>query len=213
MISPPLEQIGHWIISVEQSMGVSGIVLLMGPESACIPLPSEVIMPFAGVLVAQGQISLWAAGVAGAFGCVVGSWAAYYVGLYGGRPFAEKYGRYLLMNPGDLETADKLFNRYGEAVTFFSRLLPVIRTFIAFPAGVARMNIWRFTLYTFAGSLPWCLGLAWVGRKMGEHWTELRPVFHRADAVIACALITLGALWVRHHFSFLKAAKARQETG
>lgn len=211
MIEHVLEILAHWIIGVETAMGVGGVVLLMGIESACIPLPSEVIMPFAGYLVNQGAFSLWVAGLAGAVGCVVGSWLAYYVGKYGGRPFVEKYGRFLLVNPGDLETADRLFARYGEAVTFFSRLLPVIRTFIAFPAGVARMNLLRFSLYTFAGSLPWCLGLAWLGQKLGQNWTSLHSTFHQMDLVIAAFLLVGGAFWVRHHFVYLKSVpKASQ---
>ena len=129
-----LEILAHWIIGVENchGRGAGGIVLLMGIESACIPLPSEVIMPFAGYLVDQGAFSLWIAGLAGAIGCVLGSWVAYYAGKFGGRPFAEKYGRYLLINHRDLEMADRLFSRYGEAkLLSLARLLPVIRTFIA----------------------------------------------------------------------------------
>src|ERR1700691_890367 len=119
MIRQILEALGTWIISVEGSMGLAGIVLLMGIESACIPLPSEVIMPFAGYLITKGAFTLWTAGVAGAVGCVGGSWVAYFAGMYGGRPFAEKYGRFVLLNPGDLEMADRLFAKHGEAVTFF----------------------------------------------------------------------------------------------
>src|ERR1700733_12075052 len=113
MVEHLLSILGQWIISVEKGMGVGGIVLLMGIESACIPLPSEVIMPFAGYLITQGAFGLWAAGFAGAIGCVIGSWVAYFVGMYGGRPFAEKYGRWILLNPGDLETADRLFEKHG----------------------------------------------------------------------------------------------------
>jgi membrane protein DedA with SNARE-associated domain len=211
MINHILEILASWIISVEQAMGIGGIALLMGIESACIPLPSEVIMPFAGYLVFKGVFGLWPAAFAGAIGCVVGSWIAYFAGMYGGRPFAEKYGKYILLNTGDLEMADRLFARYGEAITFTSRLLPVVRTFIAFPAGVARMNLPKFSIYTFLGSLPWCFALAWIGQKLGENWNTLHVYFHQADVVIA-GLIVIGAVfWVKHHLSFLKTTKASQK--
>ena len=160
-------------------------------------------MPFSGYLVYKGQFNLWAVGVAGAVGCVVGSWVAYYVGLYGGRPMIEKYGRYVLLSRHDLDLADRWFARYGEAIVFFSRLLPVIRTFIAFPAGVARMNMTRFTAYTFLGSLPWCLGLAYVGQVLGEQWDKnetLKTWFHRFDFLIGAVILLAAVWWVWRHF-------------
>ncbi|MFQ5818211.1 MAG: DedA family protein, partial [Terriglobia bacterium] len=171
-----------------------GIVLLMAIESACIPLPSEIIMPFAGYLVTTGRFQLWWVGVAGAVGCNVGSIVAYAVGSYGGRPWLERYGRYVLISPRDLAWADRWFTRYGEATVFFARLLPVIRTFIALPAGIARMNFWRFNLYTFLGSLPWCLGLAYVGLKFGEQWESIRVYFHKFDTLIGIVLVA-GVVW------------------
>jgi membrane protein DedA with SNARE-associated domain len=171
--------------------------LLMAIESACIPLPSEIIMPFSGYLVSKGEMNLWLVGLAGAVGCVLGSMVAYWVGMYGGRPLIEKYGRYILISHHDLDLADRWFAKYGEVIVFASRLLPAIRTFIAFPAGVARMNIPRFIIYTFAGSLPWCLGLAYVGQKLGEKWDQdptLKNLFHRFDFVIGIILV-LGAAW------------------
>ena len=204
MLSHILEALAQWITSVEQAMGLGGIVLLMGIESACIPLPSEIIMPFAGYLVLRGSFSLWSAGLAGALGCVVGSWVAYFVGMYGGRPFAEKYGKFILLNPHDIEMADRLFARYGEIIVFVSRLLPVIRTFIALPAGIARMNLMKFTIYTFVGSLPWCLGLAWIGMKLGENWPSLREQFHQIDLVIGVFIVIGLIFWIRHHLAFLK---------
>ncbi|NNG47870.1 MAG: DedA family protein, partial [Deltaproteobacteria bacterium] len=155
MVTRILEALAAFVIYVISMLGLPGIVLLMAIESACIPLPSEVIMPFSGYLVFQGKYSLWSVGLAGAFGCVVGSIPAYYLGMYGGRPLIEKYGKYILMSRHDLDMADRWFDRHGEATVFFARLLPVIRTFIAFPAGVARMEMKRFIAYTFAGSLPW----------------------------------------------------------
>ena len=181
MVARIIEILSAFIVATISTLGYAGVVLLMAIESACIPLPSEIIMPFSGYLVYKGQFNLWAVGVAGAVGCVVGSWVAYYVGLYGGRPFIEKYGRYVLLSRHDLDLADRWFARYGEVIVFASRLLPVIRTFIAFPAGVARMNMTRFTVYTFLGSLPWCLGLAYVGQVLGEQWDKnetLKTWFH-----------------------------------
>jgi membrane protein DedA with SNARE-associated domain len=175
---------------------------MMGIESACIPLPSEIIMPFSGYLVYTGRFNLLAVGVAGAVGCVIGSLVAYWVGMYGGRPFIEKYGRYVLISLHDLDMADRWFERRGELIVFASRLLPVIRTFIAFPAGVARMNLGRFTVYTFLGSLPWCLALAYVGQKLGEEWDKsdtLKKLFHQFDFVIGLIVILAGVWWVWRH--------------
>jgi membrane protein DedA with SNARE-associated domain len=199
MIAGVLELLGGFVIFVISWLGLPGIVLLMAIESACIPLPSEVIMPFSGYLVYKGVHSLWAVALAGAFGCVAGSVPAYYLGLYGGRPLIEKYGKYILMSHHDLDVADRWFSRHGEATVFLARLLPVIRTFIAFPAGVAAMDMKRFILYTFAGSLPWCLGLAYVGMVLGEKWPTLRVYFHRFDLVIGL-LLAAGFVWyVRRH--------------
>jgi membrane protein DedA with SNARE-associated domain len=137
------------------------------------------------------RFSLIGTGVAGAFGCVVGSVAAYYVGMYGGRPLIERYGKYILISHKDLDIADRWFLRYGDAVIFFSRLLPVIRTFISFPAGVARMNMVKFVTYTFVGSFPWCLGLAYIGMILGKNWETIKVYFHRFDYLIG-AVILLG---------------------
>jgi membrane protein DedA with SNARE-associated domain len=137
--------------------------------------------------------------LAGAVGCVAGSIPAYYLGMYGGRPLIERYGKYVLMSRQDLDLADRWFARHGEATVFIARLLPVIRTFIAFPAGVGRMHMGRFILYTFAGSLPWCLGLAWIGMVMGENWPTLREYFHRFDLVIGAAIVAGVVWWVRRH--------------
>lgn len=166
----------------------------MAIESAGIPLPSEVIMPFSGYLVYAGRFQLWAVGLVGALGCNLGSLVAYYVGYYGGRPLVERYGRYVLISKHDLEWADRWCFRYGHAAVFFSRLLPVIRTFIALPAGVMRLEFWRFHLYTFLGSLPWCLALAFAGMKLGEHWDSLRGYFHKFDFLIAIVLLA-GLAW------------------
>ena len=215
MIARIIEIISAFIVATISLLGYGGVVLLMAIESACIPLPSEIIMPFAGYLVSKGEMNLWLVGVAGAVGCVLGSMVAYWVGMYGGRPLIEKYGRYVLVSHRDLDLADRWFAKYGEIIVFVSRLLPAIRTFIAFPAGVARMNIPRFIIYTFAGSLPWCIGLAYVGQKLGEQWDKdprLKTLFHRFDFVIG-ALIVLGAAWwIWRHFRHAKSEGQRAKS-
>jgi len=207
MIGKIIELLSVFIVATISRLGYAGIVLLMAIESACIPLPSEIIMPFSGALVARGEFNLWLVGLAGAFGCVLGSLVAYWVGMYGGRPLAEKYGRYLLISSHDLDLADRWFDRFGEVIVFASRLLPAIRTFIAFPAGVARMNLKKFVIYTFAGSLPWCIGLAYVGQRLGEKWDKdptLRTLFHRFDFIIGIVLVLAVAWWVWRHIRHLR---------
>jgi membrane protein DedA with SNARE-associated domain len=194
VIAGLLESLAVWIQGVISAMGYAGVGGLMAIESACIPLPSEVIMPFAGSLVPSGRFTLFGCGLAGAIGCVVGSIPAYYAGAYGGRPLILKYGRYILLSQSHLDQADRFFARRGDVTVFVARLLPVVRTFIAFPAGVARMPMGKFVVYTFAGSLPWCLGLAWVGMELGEHIDVLKPWFHRFDALLVVAGL-LAAGW------------------
>jgi membrane protein DedA with SNARE-associated domain len=206
MLGKLLAVVGSFIIGVLSSMGYAGVVLLMGIESACIPLPSELIMPFAGYLVFKGQLVLWGVAVAGAVGCVLGSLVAYYVGMFGGRPLVQRYGRYLLVSSHDLELADHWFARHGDITIFVGRLLPVVRTFIAFPAGVARMPLGKFVLYTFVGSLIWCWALAWVGQSLGEHWDTLGVYFHRFDEVIAVLVLAAAAWWIWRHLRNLKRA-------
>ncbi|MGH7932054.1 MAG: DedA family protein [Candidatus Binataceae bacterium] len=177
------------IVAAISSLGYGGIVLLMAIESACIPLPSEVTMPFSGYLVATGRFNLQLVVLAGAFGCLLGSYIAYYVGMSGGRWFLERYGRFVLIAPHEIELADRFFERWGGLAVFISRMLPVVRTFIAFPAGVARMRLLPFTIYTLAGSYIWCLGLAWAGMTLGRHWDTLSPYFHRFDVAIAIVFV------------------------
>ncbi|HEY3041691.1 MAG TPA: DedA family protein [Pyrinomonadaceae bacterium] len=207
MIARIIETLSGFIVATISLLGYSGIVLLMAIESACVPLPSEVIMPFSGYLVSTGRMNLWAVGVAGAVGCVLGSLVAYWLGMYGGRPLIEKYGRYVLVSRHDLDMADRWFSTHGEIIVFVSRLLPAIRTFIAFPAGVARMNLRRFVIYTFAGSLPWCLALAYIGQKLGEKWNQddtLKTWFHRFDFLIGIAAVLLAGWWIWRHIGHLR---------
>jgi membrane protein DedA with SNARE-associated domain len=185
------------IIATIAATGLFGVALMMAIESACIPLPSEIIMPFAGYLAATGHFSLIAAATAGAIGCNIGSAVAYAVGRHGGRRFIERWGGYFLVTRHDLEWADRFFARYGSAAVFIARLLPVVRTFIALPAGISGMPLVRFHIYTFLGSWPWCFGLAYAGYHLGQAWEsnpELRAFMHRFDAVII-ALILVGLVW------------------
>lgn len=197
MLEKLITIIATWIISVISTLGYGGIVLLMAIESACIPLPSEIIMPFAGFLVFKGELLLWAVALAGATGCVLGSIPAYYLGMYGGRPLVEKYGKWLLISHHDLTLADGWFEKHGEITIFIGRLLPAVRTFIAFPAGIARMPMGKFIAYTFAGSLLWCWLLAYAGMKFGEHWKILEVYFHQFHLVLA-TVGAIFAIWYIH---------------
>ena len=192
MVDKILGALSAFIVATIATLGYSGVVLMMAIESACIPLPSEVIMPFAGYLVSTGRFNLQLVAIAGAVGCLLGSYVAYYIGASGGRWFLLRYGRWVLIAPHEIEIADRFFERWGAPAVFFSRMLPVVRTFIAFPAGVARMRLVPFTIYTLAGSYPWCLALAYLGMKLGQNWGTLGPYFHRFDTVIA-ALLAIGA--------------------
>ncbi len=177
------------------SVGWFGVVIMMAIESACIPLPSEIIMPLAGQeLVKHGDnwLGIIEAGIFGGIGCTIGSIVAYWVGALGGRPIVEKYGKYVLINKHHLHTADQWFAKYGEATAFFSRLLPVIRTFISFPAGVARMNFAKFVLYTFLGSVPWSAGLAWAGATW--HPRDIREALRPLDIPIVLVILAL-VIW------------------
>jgi membrane protein DedA with SNARE-associated domain len=184
-------QFSSWVIG---SLGYPGIMLLMAIESACIPLPSEVIMPLAGSLVPLGRFNLFWAATAGAIGCNLGSVLAYEIGYRGGRKLVEKYGYYILITQHDLDLADRFFNKYGSATIFVGRLLPIIRTFIALPAGIARMPRLRFHIYTFLGSWPWCFGLAYLGMVLQNNWMEIKPYFLRFKEVILVFLI-VGTVW------------------
>ena len=181
-------------------IGWPGVVFLMAVESAAIPFPSEIIMPLAGWFLVKdrglGFEVLFLAAFYGALGNTLGSLVAYYAGAWGGRPFLHRYGRFVFISHKELDWADRWFARYGERAVFVSRLLPVIRTFISVPAGVARMNVWRFTVLTFVGSYPWSLGLAWGGFALGENWEKLSDWFRPVSIPIAVALVLLVAYFV-----------------
>lgn len=194
MIESGIALLASFIIGTISALGYGGIVVLMALESACLPLPSEIIMPFSGYLVFTGQMTLWGVSLAGAIGCVLGSLVAYAVGAYGGRPLVAQYGRYVLISHRDLHRAERWFDRHGDITILLGRLLPVVRTFIALPAGIAGMRLGRFNGYTFIGSLIWCYGLAWIGMRLGANWNHLGGYFHRFDAVIITVLV-VGAGW------------------
>jgi membrane protein DedA with SNARE-associated domain len=197
MIATLIETLSVFIIGVISTTGYLGVALLMAIESACIPLPSEVIMPFSGYLVYTGRFNLFWVATVGALGCNLGSLIAYSIGYYGGRPLVERYGSYIFISEKDLHWADRFFNKWGDWAVFIGRLLPVVRTFIALPAGIARMKKVRFHVFTFLGSWPWCLMLAWIGARLGQKWNSdprLKEWFHRFDAVIL-GVIVIGAAW------------------
>src|SRR5271167_1941578 len=197
MIAHILEIVGAWIVSVISASGYAGIAMLMAIESACIPLPSEIIMPFSGYLVHTGQLQLFWVATAGAIGCNLGSVVAYWIGAIGGRPFIMKYGRFVLLNHHDLDRAEHFFSRYGGITVFIGRLLPIVRTFIALPAGIAKMPQLRFHIYTFIGSWPWCFALAYVGKQLGDRWDTnpaFKEAFHRFHLAVELALLA-GIVW------------------
>lgn len=210
MFESIIQPVGAWVMDTISSLGYWGIVFTMGIESACMPLPSEIIMPFAGYLAYTGRFSLFWVSVAGAFGCVLGSVASYWAGVWGGRPFIEKFGKYVLLSKKDLDMAERWFKKYGDWAIFFSRLMPIIRTFISLPAGIARMNFPRFVIYTFLGSLPWCFVLAYIGLVLGENWQIIKTYFRGADVIIAVIIVLAIALFIYRHLKPEKA-EARSE--
>ncbi len=177
-----------WLVTTISTLGYAGVVGLMALESACIPLPSEIIMPFAGYLASTGRFSLIGAAIAGAVGCSLGSTAAYLAGGYGGRAAALRWGAYVLMDRRELDRVDQFFARYGSASVFIARLLPIVRTFISLPAGISHMPFARFQIYTFVGSCPWCFALAYLGFRLGKAWNAnptVQRLFQRFDWAVA----------------------------
>lgn len=197
MLDHVLTALVSFIVAVISAGGYFGVAALMTVESACVPLPSEIIMPFAGYLVSLGHFSLVGAATAGAIGCNIGSTIAYLVAAYGGRPAFERWGAYILVRHEELDRAERFFARYGAVTVFVGRLLPVVRTFISFPAGLARMPMLKFQIYSFAGSWPWCFVLAYVGMALGRRWNSdpaFRRLFHEFDAAVV-VIILIGFAW------------------
>ncbi|HUV73530.1 MAG TPA: DedA family protein [Anaerolineae bacterium] len=199
-----MEALEHQVVlflqNLIQSVGWAGIVLAMAIESACVPLPSEVTMPLAGWMLIQARsLSVWHTfwgGWWGAVGCTLGSVITYWVGAKGGRPLLERYGKYVLIRPHEIEVADRWFSKYGEHTAFFSRLMPVVRTFISLPAGVARMHFVKFVVWTFVGSFIWCWVLTWAGYVFGDHWERVREVMRPFDIPIVIAVCAFGGLFI-----------------
>jgi membrane protein DedA with SNARE-associated domain len=172
-----------------------GIMFLMALESACMPVPSEIVMPFSGYLVVRdGEMSMLGVVLAGSVGCTIGSIGAYIVGFYAGRPLIVRYGKYILLREKHLVTAEKWFEKWGDKATFIARLLPVIRTVISLPAGIAKMNFRKFVFYSFVGSVPWTLMLAYVGYWLGPEWESIKGVFRGLDVVVVLA-VALIVVW------------------
>jgi len=190
--------------------GYAAIFLLMVLESACAPIPSEVTMLFAGALVSapflapEHQLDLVAVALVGAGANLVGSWLAYWAGYAGGRPLVDRWGRYLLLRPHEIDRAHAWFDRYGQEAVFFGRLLPVVRTFISLPAGVARMNVWKFSLYTVLGCLPWTFGLAFLGYKLGERWDEVERFLRPVSWLVAALVVTAVGWWAWRRIRYLR---------
>jgi membrane protein DedA with SNARE-associated domain len=201
----------EFVTHVIRAGGYAGIVALMGIESACIPLPSEIIMPFAGYLVFKGYFNLFWVATAGAAGCNLGSLVAYWIGARGGRPLVERYGNWVLMSHRDLDRMTRFFEQHGSITVLLARLLPVVRTFIAFPAGIARMPQLRFHVYTFLGSWPWCFALAYAGNKLGERWNSdprFEQIFHRFHLAVEIAILAAFVWCVWTHVRRRKEANA-----
>lgn len=198
-----LALVAHFIILTISASGYFGILALMAIESACVPLPSEITMTFSGFLVHTGRFHLIWVATAGALGCNVGSEVAYWIGAYGGRPFVERFGKYVLLSRHDLDRTEHFFARYGSITVFVARLLPVVRTFIALPAGIARMPKLRFHVYTFLGSWPWCFALAYAGMKLGQAWDtdpRFKEAFHRFHSVVAILVVVAIAWFLFSHW-------------
>ncbi len=189
MITNILAWLASLIIKVISGSGYLGITALMALESACIPIPSEIIMPFSGYLVTTGRFSLLWVIIFGTIGNLIGSIIAYIIGFYGGRPLVEKYGKYILINKEEIGRADNFFHKYGNLSIFFSRLLPIVRTFISLPAGIAKMRFWKFSCYTFIGSLLWSALLAYIGVFLGSRWQTIEIYFRKFDWLIGILLI------------------------
>ncbi len=199
MITAIIDFLANFVVKVIDILGYPGVFLLMLVESCGIPMPSEVIMPFSGFLVADGKMNFWAVVFLGAFGNLIGSLLAYWIGMKGGRPFIEKYGKFILISKHDLDLADSWFKRFGQWTVFFGRLLPVIRTYISFPAGIAEMNIAKFSFFTFIGAFPWCVLFTWLGVKMGNNWELIREKLHNFDMAILILVILCIVLYVYRH--------------
>lgn len=199
MITDILAYLTQFITNTIDQLGYAGVVILMAIESAAIPLPSEIIMPFAGFLVEEGRFTLIGLSIAGALGSVLGSVVTYALGYYGGRPLIVKYGRYVLITEHDLALTEKFFDRFGKMSVFIGRMLPVVRTFISIPAGIGKVAFWPFVIYCFVGSFVWSYFLAWLGMRLGENWHSLETYFRKFDLAIGAVIVIFIIYWIRRH--------------
>ncbi len=202
-----MEWLEHFVTDVLGRYGYLAVFVLMVLESACIPIPSEVTMVFGGFLVGRGELDFFWVGMLGAVANLVGSWLAYWAGAVGGRPLVERWGRYVFLRPHEIDRAEAWFERRGEAAVFVSRLLPVIRTFISLPAGVARMPFGKFTLYTFLGCLPWSFALTWAGVLLGDHWETFLRYGRPISYAIAVAVSAWIGWWLWKRYRALRAER------
>lgn len=194
-----VEFVSSTAIYLIESLGYWGIFLGMTIESACIPLPSEIIMTFAGYVVYEGKMAFWGVVLVGTLGNLIGSLIAYYVGWWGGRPLLEKYGKYILITHNKLNLADEWFEKYGHEAVLISRMLPGLRTFISLPAGITHMNLKKFILYTVVGSLPWCFVLTYIGVLMGPNWTTIESYFRYLDIIVGIGIVVFIAYIIYHY--------------
>jgi membrane protein DedA with SNARE-associated domain len=208
-----LSPVVSWVVNLVTSLSYLGVFLAMTIESACVPLPSEIIMPFSGYLVSRGIFNIHLVALAGALGNLVGSLVAYYAGYFGGRRFILRFGKYILIHPEELSRADRFFARFGLWAVLICRVLPIVRTFISLPAGISKMRIVPFILLTFFGSLPWCYLLTYIGLLLGENWSSIRYYFHRFDIVIVLILLLLFGWWLCAHLSKRRARKSVTPSG
>lgn len=208
MVTTIIDLLAQFVVATIDKIGYMGIFGLMALESCGIPMPSEVIMPFSGFVVAEGKMLFWTVVVLGALGNLVGSWIAYWIGYKGGRPLIEKYGKYILISKHDLDLADRWFTKYGDWTVFFGRLLPVVRTYISFPAGISKMDFKKFSYYTFAGALPWTYLFAYLGVKMGNNWEQIRAKLHGFDMSMAVIVVLFIVLYVWRHINLSRKPKA-----
>lgn len=204
MVTAVIDVLANWVVSIIGVLGYGGVFLLMFVESCGILMPSEVIMPFSGFLVADGSMNFWVIVFLGALGNLGGSLLAYWIGWKGGRPLIEKYGKYILLSKHDLDLADHWFTKYGALTTFFGRVLPIVRTFISFPAGIAKMDLKKFSIYTFLGAFIWCIPLTYAGVKMGENWESIRQYLHKFDLTVGVLIVLFLAWFVWRHIKHSK---------
>ncbi|HEY3375527.1 MAG TPA: DedA family protein [Candidatus Aquicultor sp.] len=206
-----LDLIANTVVFVIKEFGYPAVFIAMFLESACIPIPSEVVMPFSGFASSQGVLSFWPVVAIGVLGQTCGSTITYFIGKSGGRRLLEKYGKYVLIATKDIKKADGWFDRYGEATVLFTRMMPVVRTFISLPAGISRMGFSKFLAYSVIGIIPWTLMLTYVGVKMGQNWERIRNVFHGFDYAIVAVFAVLVAVYVWNHIKHAQEAPQEQE--